>query len=58
MNFVFHFFARQIVKAWTLIFSFLLDRLLQYEKLDDSSDDSDATASSDSENDGHSAGKK
>ncbi|XP_052073332.1 INO80 complex subunit E-like [Mytilus californianus] len=38
--------------------SFLLDRLLQYEKLDDSSDDSDATASSDSENDGHSAGKK
>jgi len=29
--------------------SFLLDRLLQYEKLDDSSGDSDLTASSDSE---------
>ncbi|XP_070204964.1 INO80 complex subunit E-like isoform X2 [Littorina saxatilis] len=33
--------------------SFLLDRLMQYEKVDDSSDDSDATASSDSDADGH-----
>lgn len=32
-------------------FSFLLDRLIQYEKVDDSSSDSDATASSDSEGD-------
>ncbi|XP_061189748.1 uncharacterized protein LOC133197647 isoform X2 [Saccostrea echinata] len=38
--------------------SFLLDRLLQYEKVDDSSGDSDATASSDSEADGHTSGKK
>ncbi|XP_046361532.1 INO80 complex subunit E-like isoform X3 [Haliotis cracherodii] len=33
--------------------SFLLDRLLQYEKVNDSSGDSDATASSDSDGDGH-----
>ena len=33
--------------------SFLLDRLLQYEKLDDSSDDSDVTASSDSDAEAH-----
>ncbi|KAL8619148.1 hypothetical protein ACOMHN_019420 [Nucella lapillus] len=33
--------------------SFLLDRLLQYEKVDDSSGDSDATASSDSDGEGH-----
>ncbi|KAL5016684.1 hypothetical protein ScPMuIL_006273 [Solemya velum] len=32
--------------------SFLLDRLLQYEKVDESSGDSDATASSDSEAEG------
>ena len=33
--------------------SFLLDRLMQYEKVEDSSGDSDATASSDSDVDGH-----
>ncbi|KAK7488249.1 hypothetical protein BaRGS_00020556 [Batillaria attramentaria] len=33
--------------------SFLLDRLVQYEKVDDSSGDSDATASSDSDGEGH-----
>lgn len=33
--------------------SFLLDRLLQYEKLDESSGDSDMTASSDSETESH-----
>ncbi|KAK2168657.1 hypothetical protein LSH36_15g12033 [Paralvinella palmiformis] len=33
--------------------SFLLDRLLKYEKLDDTSDDSDVTASSDSEAEVH-----
>ncbi|XP_064612829.1 INO80 complex subunit E-like [Liolophura sinensis] len=33
--------------------SFLLDRLLQHEKIDDSSGDSDATATSDSEGEGH-----
>lgn len=33
--------------------SFLLDRLLQYEKLEDSSDDSDVTASSDSDAEAH-----
>lgn len=33
--------------------SFLLDRLLQYEKLEDSSDDSDVTASSDSDAESH-----
>lgn len=38
--------------------SFLLDRLLQYEKVEDSSGDSDVTASSDSEADGHTSGKK
>ena len=32
--------------------SFLLDRLLQYENVEDSSSDSDMTASSDSEADG------
>ncbi|XP_026875278.2 INO80 complex subunit E isoform X1 [Electrophorus electricus] len=32
--------------------SFLLDRLLQYERVDEDSSDSDATASSDSEGDG------
>ena len=32
-----------------IVDSFLLDRLLRYEKLEDSSDDTDATASSDSE---------
>ncbi|XP_041347422.1 uncharacterized protein LOC121367362 isoform X1 [Gigantopelta aegis] len=36
--------------------SFLLDRLLQYEKVTDSSGDSDATASSDSDADGHKDG--
>lgn len=38
--------------------SFLLDRLLQYEKVEDSSGDSDVTASSDSEADVHTSGKK
>ncbi|KAJ8312351.1 hypothetical protein KUTeg_009724 [Tegillarca granosa] len=38
--------------------SFLLDRLLEYEKIDESSGDSDATASSDSEADGQSAVKR
>lgn len=38
--------------------SFLLDRLLQYEKVEDSSGDSDVTASSDSEAEGHTSGKK
>ena len=41
-------------RTWTtlirvFVFSFLLDRLLQYEKLEESSGDSDLTASSDSE---------
>ncbi|XP_022342663.2 uncharacterized protein LOC111136246 isoform X1 [Crassostrea virginica] len=38
--------------------SFLLDRLIQYEKVEDSSGDSDVTASSDSETEGHTSGKK
>ena len=33
-------------------YSFLLDRLLQYENVEDSSSDSDMTASSDSETEG------
>jgi hypothetical protein len=37
------------ITLFLLFFSFLLDRLLQYEKPDESSSDSDATASSDSE---------
>ncbi|KAK3084502.1 hypothetical protein FSP39_014436 [Pinctada imbricata] len=37
--------------------SFLLDRLLQYEKVEESSGDSDITASSDSEAEGASTGK-
>ncbi|KAK3596268.1 hypothetical protein CHS0354_038886 [Potamilus streckersoni] len=36
--------------------SFLLDRLLGYEKINESSEDSDATASSDSEGEGHKDG--
>ncbi|XP_050410199.1 uncharacterized protein LOC126824847 isoform X1 [Patella vulgata] len=36
--------------------SFLLDRLIQYEKVEESSGDSDATASSDSDGEGHKDG--
>lgn len=35
--------------ACACVHSFLLDRLLQYENVDDSSGDSDATASSESD---------
>ena len=42
-----------IISHLFICFSFLLDRLLQYEKLDDSSDDSDLTASSDSDHEAH-----
>ena len=39
--------------GWSInLFSFLLDRLLQYENVEDSSSDSDMTASSDSETEG------
>lgn len=38
--------------------SFLLDRLIQHEKIEDSSGDSDATASSESDGEGNSASRK
>ena len=42
-----------MVTVCVCVCSFLLDRLMQYEKVEDSSGDSDATASSDSDVDGH-----
>jgi len=49
-SFIFIFALRkQLTEKNPFFCSFLLDRLLQYEKVDESSGDSDMTASSDSE---------
>ena len=49
----FYLFIYLIYGHCVCVCSFLLDRLMQYEKVEDSSGDSDATASSDSDVDGH-----
>ena len=45
-------FGMNFCEGLNALFSFLLDRLLQYERVDSSSSDSDATASSESEGEG------
>ena len=50
---MFYFILFFMVTVCVCVCSFLLDRLMQYEKVEDSSGDSDATASSDSDVDGH-----